>query len=151
MVEEKYQRVANYADGMNHEIDMIAHSCGVRARARAAKREHVRIVQANGQIVALNMLYPYPKPKVAPERAGAGLKPATTGGTRENKSRHEENRNLMAFVHASEARTASILLSRACLCFPAPSVLPTESPPSGNPRTVFTACTSPLILKGLVT
>ncbi|HZS68897.1 MAG TPA: hypothetical protein VFA72_17440 [Burkholderiales bacterium] len=39
---------------MNREIDMIAHSCGVR---------HVRIVQASGQSVALNMLYPYPESK----------------------------------------------------------------------------------------
>src|SRR4030095_17214712 len=29
VVEEKWQRVANYASGMNHDIEMIAHSCGV--------------------------------------------------------------------------------------------------------------------------
>ncbi|TAK86431.1 MAG: FMN-binding glutamate synthase family protein [Betaproteobacteria bacterium] len=63
VVEEKYLRVANYANNMNREIDMIAHSCGVR-HARELKREHVRIVQASGQSVALNMLYPYPEPKV---------------------------------------------------------------------------------------
>ncbi len=68
VVEEKYLRVANYAEGMNHDIEMIAHSCGV-AHPRLLKREHCRIVQANGQSVALNMLYPYPKPKVAPEPA----------------------------------------------------------------------------------
>src|SRR6266540_3952259 len=62
VVEEKYRRVANYANNMNREIDMIAHSCGVR-HARELKREHVRIVQASGQSVALNMLYPYPEPK----------------------------------------------------------------------------------------
>jgi glutamate synthase domain-containing protein 2 len=62
VVEEKYLRVANYANNMNREIDMIAHSCGVR-HARELKREHVRIVQASGQSVALNMLYPYPDPK----------------------------------------------------------------------------------------
>jgi glutamate synthase domain-containing protein 2 len=62
VVEEKYLRVANYAMNMNKEIDMIAHSCGVR-HARELTREHVRIVQANGQSVALNMLYPYPDPK----------------------------------------------------------------------------------------
>ena len=62
VVEEKYQRVANYAANMNREIDMIAHSCGVR-HARELSREHVRIVQASGQSVALNMLYPYPEPK----------------------------------------------------------------------------------------
>jgi glutamate synthase domain-containing protein 2 len=63
VVEEKYLRVANYANNMNREIDMIAHSCGVR-HARELKREHVRIAQASGQSVALNMLYPYPEPKV---------------------------------------------------------------------------------------
>ena len=61
VVEEKFQRVANYCMNMNREIDMIAHSCGVR-HARELRREHVRIVQANHQSVALNMLYPYPEP-----------------------------------------------------------------------------------------
>jgi len=62
VVEEKYLRVANYANNMNREIDMIAHSCGVR-HARELKREHVRLVQAGGQSIALNVLYPYPEPK----------------------------------------------------------------------------------------
>ena len=62
VVQEKYVRVANYANNMNREMDMIAHSCGVR-HARELRREHVRIVQASGQSVALNMLYPYPEPK----------------------------------------------------------------------------------------
>jgi glutamate synthase domain-containing protein 2 len=62
VVEEKYLRVANYCMNMNHEIDMIAHSCGVR-HARELRRDHVRIVQANQQSIALNMLYPYPEPR----------------------------------------------------------------------------------------
>jgi glutamate synthase domain-containing protein 2 len=62
VVEEKYLRVANYCNGMNREIDMIAHSCGVR-HARELRREHVRIMQANQQSIAFNMLYPYPEPK----------------------------------------------------------------------------------------
>jgi glutamate synthase domain-containing protein 2 len=62
VVEEKYLRVANYAMNLNREVDMIAHSCGVR-HARELKREHVRIVQANHQSIALNMLYPYPELK----------------------------------------------------------------------------------------
>jgi glutamate synthase domain-containing protein 2 len=62
VVEEKYLRVANYAMNMNREIDMIAHSCGVR-HARELRREHVRIAKGSGQSVALNMLYPYPEPK----------------------------------------------------------------------------------------
>jgi glutamate synthase domain-containing protein 2 len=62
VVEEKYLRVANYCNGMNREIDMIAHSCGVR-HARELRREHVRIMQANQQSIAFNMLYPYPELK----------------------------------------------------------------------------------------
>jgi glutamate synthase domain-containing protein 2 len=62
VVEEKYLRVANYANNMNREIDMIAHSCGVR-HSRELRREHVRLVQANCQSIALNMIYPYPEPK----------------------------------------------------------------------------------------
>ena len=62
VVEEKYQRVANYVSNMNKEIDMIAHSCGCR-HARELRREHVRIVESANQSVAFNMLYPYPKIK----------------------------------------------------------------------------------------
>jgi glutamate synthase domain-containing protein 2 len=59
VVDEKYQRVANYARNMSKEIDMIAHSCGCR-HGRELRREHVRIVQTANQSIALNMLYPYP-------------------------------------------------------------------------------------------
>ena len=61
VVGEKFQRVANYALGMNKEIDMIAHCCGCR-HARELRREHVRIVQTAGHSVALNIMYPYPEP-----------------------------------------------------------------------------------------
>jgi len=60
VVQEKCVRVAQYATGMNREIDMIAHSCGCR-QARELRREHVRVVQSAGQSVALNILYPYPE------------------------------------------------------------------------------------------
>lgn len=59
VVEEKFERVAGYCLNMNKEIDMIAHSCGLR-HAREFRREHVRMVQADGRSTALNMLYPYP-------------------------------------------------------------------------------------------
>jgi glutamate synthase domain-containing protein 2 len=59
VVAEKYQRVANYATGMNKEIEMIAHSCGLKY-ARELRREHVRVVQTAGHSMAMNMLYPYP-------------------------------------------------------------------------------------------
>ena len=60
VVQEKFQRVANYIANMNKEIDMIAHSCGCR-HARELRREHVRIVESANRSVAFNMLYPYPK------------------------------------------------------------------------------------------
>ena len=59
VVEEKFERVANYCRNMNKEIDMIAHSCGLQ-HAREFRREHVRIVQSAGRSLALNMIYPYP-------------------------------------------------------------------------------------------
>ncbi len=61
VVEEKYLRVASYAENINKEIDMIAHSCGCR-HSRELRREHVRIMQSAGQSVALNILFPYPVP-----------------------------------------------------------------------------------------
>ncbi|MBU0751437.1 MAG: FMN-binding glutamate synthase family protein [Gammaproteobacteria bacterium] len=66
VVDEKYRRVASYCSNMNKEIDMIAHSCGLH-HAREFRREHVRLVQADGRSTALNMLYPYPQ--------GGGLRP----------------------------------------------------------------------------
>ena len=62
VVEEKYLRVANYCLGMNKEIDMLAHSCGLK-HAREFAREHVRIVQSDGFSKSLNMIYPYPEPR----------------------------------------------------------------------------------------
>ena len=63
VAEEKYLRVAHYAQMMNKEIEMIAHACGLK-HARELTREHVRIVQQAGRSVALNRLYPYPVSKV---------------------------------------------------------------------------------------
>ena len=60
VVEEKFLRVANYAQNINKEIDMIAYACGL-SHARELKREHVRIVQTAGRSIAMNMLYPYPE------------------------------------------------------------------------------------------
>jgi len=60
VVEEKYLRVANYCNNMNKEIDMIAHSCGL-PHARRFRREHVRVVQADGRSQSLERIYPYPE------------------------------------------------------------------------------------------
>lgn len=59
VVEDKAERVAGYTRNMNKEIEMIAHACGLK-HAGEFKREHVRMVQPNGQSISLNMLYPYP-------------------------------------------------------------------------------------------
>jgi glutamate synthase-like protein len=67
VVEEKHLRVANYALSVNKEIDMIAHSCGLR-HARELRREHVRIVESTGRSVALSQLYPYPVAGSRPSR-----------------------------------------------------------------------------------
>ncbi len=60
VVEEKYLRVAHYAKNMNKEIDMIAHSCGLK-HARELRREHVRLVETANRSIACNTLYPYPE------------------------------------------------------------------------------------------
>lgn len=59
VVTEKSQRVANYVHAMNHEIDMVAHSCGLR-HARELRRRHARIVETAGKSLPLDVLFPYP-------------------------------------------------------------------------------------------
>jgi glutamate synthase domain-containing protein 2 len=53
----KAQRVAGYANQLQQEIAMIAHSCGVR-EPRALRRQHCRIVVDDGRAVLLSELYP---------------------------------------------------------------------------------------------
>ncbi len=55
VVEEKYDRVANYAKGLIKEVETIAHSVGV-TEPRAMRRQHVRIVQSDGSSIPLNVL-----------------------------------------------------------------------------------------------
>ncbi len=57
--EDKKVKVANYCKNMVHEVEVIAHSCGVD-EPRQLGRHHVRIVQDTGKSVALNALYPRP-------------------------------------------------------------------------------------------
>ena len=61
VVENKAQRVAKYAHWVNHEINVIAHSCGLR-NASEFNRKHVRILQKPGYSVSLDQLYPEVKP-----------------------------------------------------------------------------------------
>ncbi len=55
----KANRVAQYCTNLVHEVETIAHSCGV-PEPRRLKRHHVRIVQDDGRSVPLNDLYPDP-------------------------------------------------------------------------------------------
>jgi glutamate synthase domain-containing protein 2 len=61
---EKTDRVASYCMNLIHEVEIIAHSCGV-AEPRRLKRYHVRIVQEEGRSVPMDVLYPYPDAKAA--------------------------------------------------------------------------------------
>lgn len=55
--EEKWEKVAAYAKGINKEVETIAHSVGV-AEPRLMRRNHVRIVQPQGNSIPLSTLYP---------------------------------------------------------------------------------------------
>ncbi len=60
VAEVKSKRVANYAHWMNHEIDVLAHSCGLH-NAREFIRDHIRIVDRPGHSLALSEIYPCPE------------------------------------------------------------------------------------------
>jgi glutamate synthase domain-containing protein 2 len=57
VVSDKAERVYQYSKSMHKEIGVIAHSCGV-SEPRRLRRFHCRIVQANGQSVPLDELFP---------------------------------------------------------------------------------------------
>jgi glutamate synthase domain-containing protein 2 len=57
VVEDKVDRVANYAQGIVHDVEIIAHSVGV-AEPRRLGRQHVRLVQPNGVSIRMNALFP---------------------------------------------------------------------------------------------
>ncbi|MEM6308547.1 MAG: FMN-binding glutamate synthase family protein [Pseudomonadota bacterium] len=57
VVEEKWQRVAEYAKGIVKDVEVISHSVGV-TDARHLQRSHVRIMQDSGQSVPMHVLYP---------------------------------------------------------------------------------------------
>ncbi len=64
---DKRVKVANYAKNLIHQVEVIAHSCGVD-EPRKLRRMHVRIVQADGRSVPLDVLYP--RPEILPEYRG---------------------------------------------------------------------------------
>lgn len=57
VVQDKYEKVANYAKGVIYELETIAHSVGV-SEPRQMRRRHVRIVQHDGASVPLNKMFP---------------------------------------------------------------------------------------------
>ena len=59
VVEDKAERVARYAMRINRDINMIAHSCGLRD-AREFRREHARMVVEAGRSMRLDEMYPPP-------------------------------------------------------------------------------------------
>ncbi len=56
-VEDKARRVASYHNKIVHDVEMIAHSCGV-AHATDLQRKHVRLVTEDGRSKSLAELYP---------------------------------------------------------------------------------------------
>jgi glutamate synthase domain-containing protein 2 len=56
----KSERVANYARNIEHEVGVIAHSCGVR-NPRLLRRFHARMVMQDGHSIPLSELYPEPR------------------------------------------------------------------------------------------
>ncbi|MGB0733056.1 MAG: FMN-binding glutamate synthase family protein [Pontibacterium sp.] len=55
--EDKAERVKHYHDNLVHEVEMIAHSCGV-TEPRKLRREHAAIVVEGSRSVPLDILYP---------------------------------------------------------------------------------------------
>lgn len=55
--EDKAERVAYYHDHLVHEVEMIAHSCGV-SEPRQLRRQHAAIVVEGSRSVPLDILYP---------------------------------------------------------------------------------------------
>jgi glutamate synthase domain-containing protein 2 len=58
--QDKKVKVANYCKNIVHEVEVIAHSCGVD-EPRKLGRKHVRIVQDTGKSVPFDELYPRPE------------------------------------------------------------------------------------------
>lgn len=66
--QDKATRVASYCRNLNHEVGIIAHSCGV-PEPRRLKRFHARVVADNGKSIPLNELYPDQKIDTAEVRS----------------------------------------------------------------------------------
>ena len=67
--EEKAVRVASYIRNLQHEVGLIAHSCGVRS-PRDLRRHHARIVQDDGRSLPLDVLHPPVRRREATDHGG---------------------------------------------------------------------------------
>jgi glutamate synthase domain-containing protein 2 len=65
----KSVRVANYHANVVHDVEVMAHSCGVE-EPRELRRKHMRIVQPDGKSVPMDRLWPRPVPRSALRRTG---------------------------------------------------------------------------------
>ena len=61
VVEDKAERVFQYANNMAHEVATLCHSCGVD-EPRQLTRHHARIVRENGFSVSLAEIFPEQEP-----------------------------------------------------------------------------------------
>jgi len=57
--DSKIDRVVDYAHNIEHEVGIIAHSCGVK-EPRALSRKHARIVTDHNLSIPMNQLHPIP-------------------------------------------------------------------------------------------
>ncbi|WP_109566357.1 FMN-binding glutamate synthase family protein [Jannaschia seohaensis] len=62
VVEDKWHKVARYAQGIVSEVEIIAHSVGC-TEPRQMRRRHVRLVQPDGTSIPMNELFPRPEPE----------------------------------------------------------------------------------------
>ena len=69
---DKAERVAHYVQNLVHEVEVIAHSCGV-PEPRRLRRFHARVVEANGRSRQMSEIFPDVEPGSAePAAAQAG-------------------------------------------------------------------------------
>ncbi|MGB3555772.1 MAG: FMN-binding glutamate synthase family protein [Jannaschia sp.] len=68
VVEDKWRKVARYAEGIVKEVEVIAHSVGV-TEPRQMRRRHVRLVQPDGTSIPMHEVFRRPdaQPRMAAE------------------------------------------------------------------------------------
>ena len=80
--EEKWKRVENYVRCVRGEVETVAHSVGV-TDTRHLRRQHVRLMQANGISVPMDTLYPYRTGSNRPPPAARATNGAKAAGARQ--------------------------------------------------------------------